>query len=139
MAETLTGEITLPLLLVDGAIQRSGGLVGDVTLPFVSVEGRVGVCNTLVGRVKLALGMQSRGRIRSKAAIYALTGAVRANGCTIFCFVGPPDRSVEWRVLAGSGWLYPYQDYTDEWGRASCKYEADGFSGMLTIEVRYGA
>lgn len=139
MASAVDGAVTLPGLVVNGIIERPCAFVGEVTLPSLSVSGRVGEANTLVGRLVLPLGFRPNGRVRWNAAIYVLTGPARANGCTVFCFVGPPDRVVEWRVLSGSGLLTPYQEYTDTWGRASCKYEANGYSGQLTIEVRYGA
>lgn len=138
MASEIAVDVTLPFLTVEVLAERANALVGDVVLPIFGVSGNSGHTNTLAGHVSLSLGLRSRGRIRWKAAIYSLTGAVRANGTAIFCFVGPPDRTVEWWVKSGSGVLYPYKDYTDELGRASCRYDPDGYSGMLTIEVRYG-
>lgn len=111
----------------------------DVTLPFLSVTGRVGECDTfLAGHVTLAMGSRPRIMVRWKGAIYNLTGEIRENGTAIFCFLGPPDRTVEWWITAGSGLLYPHRDYTDGLGIASCRYESGNFSGTLTIEVRYG-
>lgn len=74
------------------------------------------------------------------AAIYNLTGAIRDNGGAILCFVGPPHRSVEWRVLEGAAVsLFPFTTYTDETGRASCRLEAIGFGGSVRIGVAYVA
>lgn len=115
-------------------------LEGAVTLPFLTVLGRIGdIDYWAVGHTQLPLRVKPRVRVRVRGAIYNMTGTVRANGCAIFCFVGPPDRVVEWRVASGAGLLYSYHDYTDQWGRASCQYVANGYSGLLTIEVRYGS
>jgi hypothetical protein len=77
--------------------------------------------------------------LRWRASLYLLTGQVRASGCTILAFVGPQNRYVEWSILSGGGALFPDREYTDEYGRAGCRYEAGGYVGAVTIEARYGA
>jgi len=55
--------------------------------------------------------------------LYNLTGPVRDGGGAILCFVGPPWKTVEWRLLQGEGTLTPYTTYTDALGRASCRFD----------------
>jgi len=82
--------------------------------------------------------LRAEADVRYQAEIFKLTGQIRAGGGAVFCFVGPPDRVVEWSLTDGGGALFPYTDYTDPWGRASCLYQAGGYSGSLTIQVQYG-
>lgn len=66
--------------------------------------------------------------------IYNLTGPVRDSGGAILCFIGPPWKTVEWRILEGTGTLTPFTTYTDELGRASCRFDA-GYHGHRTRVV----
>jgi hypothetical protein len=77
--------------------------------------------------------------LRSRYRIYNVTGVVRSNGVTVFSFVGPQNRSVEWTVLYGGGVLTPFTPYTDQYGRASARYEAGGWEGRVVIGVQYGS
>lgn len=67
------------------------------------------------------------------AQIYNVTGPVHATGGTILCFIGPPDRSVEWRLLQGQGTLTPFTTFTDAQGRCSCRFDAAGITGRVVI------
>jgi hypothetical protein len=69
--------------------------------------------------------------------IYNLTGRVRQTSGAILCFVGPPRRSVEWRMLSGMGTLTPFTTYTDDLGRASCRFDAAGIVGPVVVGVAY--
>lgn len=69
--------------------------------------------------------------------LYNLTGQVRDSGGAILCFVGPPNRSLDWRLLEGVGTLTPFTTYTDATGRASCRFDAAGITGHVVIGVAY--
>jgi hypothetical protein len=71
------------------------------------------------------------------AAVYNLTGKVRDMGGAILCFVGPPNKSLDWRILEGHGTLTPFTTYTDALGRGSCRYDAVGFAEYVVVGVAY--
>lgn len=66
--------------------------------------------------------------------LYNLTGPVRDSGGAILCFQGPPWKTVEWRMVQGTGTLTPFTSYTDELGRASCRFDP-GYHGYHTTVV----
>jgi hypothetical protein len=76
--------------------------------------------------------------MQGKGIIYSLTGQVRSTGSAIFVFVGPPNRALDWSITQGGGALFPDFDYSDAYGRGSCRYSAGGYEGPLTIAVSYG-
>lgn len=69
------------------------------------------------------------------AQLFNLTGPVRESGGAILCFVGPPWKTVEWRMVQGTGTLTPYTTYTDEYGRASCRLDVGYYNRKTTIVV----
>lgn len=69
--------------------------------------------------------------------IYNLTGQVRDSGGAILCFVGPPNRTIDWRLLEGHGTLTPFTTFTDKLGRCSCRYDAAGFVERVVIGAAY--
>lgn len=71
------------------------------------------------------------------AALYNLTGQIRQFGGAIICFVGPPERSVDWRIVEGTGTLTPFTTVTDAYGRASARFDAIGFMGRVVIGVAF--
>ena len=71
------------------------------------------------------------------AEIFNLTGPVRDTGGAILCFIGPPNKSVSWRLLQGFGTLRPFTDFTDELGRCSCRFDAGGITGTVIIGAAY--
>ena len=72
------------------------------------------------------------------AELHNLTGKVREGGGALLCFIGPPNRSVEWRILEGEerGELTPFTTYTDGLGRASARLEA-GVKGRIVVGVAW--
>jgi len=70
---------------------------------------------------------------RQGPRIYNVTGPVRATGGTILCFIGPPNKSIDWRILQGHGTLTPFTTFTDEQGRCSCRFDAAGITGKVVI------
>ena len=71
------------------------------------------------------------------AALYNLTGKVRDSGGAILCFVGPPHKSVDWRLLQGHGTLTPFTTFTDALGRCSCRFDAAGFVERVVVGAAY--
>ena len=71
------------------------------------------------------------------AKVYNLTGPVRQFSGAILCFVGPPWKSVEWRILQGHGTLTPYTTFTDALGRCSCRFDAAGIVERVVVGVAY--
>ena len=69
--------------------------------------------------------------------LYNLTGPVHALGGAILCFVGPPNKSVDWRLISGDAILTPYTTATDPLGRASCRLDAVGITGRVIVGVAY--
>ena len=69
--------------------------------------------------------------------IYNLTGPVRQFSGAILCFVGPPWKSVEWRLIEGHGTLTPYTSFTDAGGRCSCRFDASGIVERVLVAVAY--
>lgn len=69
--------------------------------------------------------------------IYNLTGRVRDSGGAILCFIGPPFRTVDWRMEQGHGTLTPYAKSTDALGRCSCRFDAVGFVERVIIGAAY--
>ena len=74
---------------------------------------------------------------REKTAIYNLTGVVRQTGGAILCFIGPPWKTVQWRMVKGHGTLTPFTTFTDELGRCSCRYDAGGIVESVIIGAAY--
>jgi len=74
---------------------------------------------------------------RPQPVIRNLTGSVRQFGGAILCFQGPPNKSVDWRILEGHGTLTPFTTFTDALGRCSCRYEAAGFVEHVVVGVAY--
>jgi len=71
------------------------------------------------------------------AALYNLTGPVRQFSGAILCFVGPPLKSLDWRILQGHGTLTPYTSHTDELGRCSCRFDSAGIIERVIVGVAY--
>lgn len=71
--------------------------------------------------------------------LYNLTGPARAFGGAILCFVGPPWKTVEWRMVQGNGTLTPFMGHTDQDGRAACRFDAGPVStkGRVVVAVVY--
>lgn len=73
------------------------------------------------------------------ASIQLLTGQVRQNGSTLLTFLGPPNVVIKWTVDEGGGSLLPLTTFTDQWGRATCIYQAGGYVGEVSVQVAYGS
>jgi len=69
--------------------------------------------------------------------IYNVTGQVRQTGGAILCFVGPPNKSIDWRILQGDGTLTPYTSFTDAEGRCSCRFDSAGRVERVVIGAAY--
>jgi hypothetical protein len=69
--------------------------------------------------------------------IYNVTGQVRQTSGAILCFVGPPNKSVDWRILQGDGTLTPFSTFTDAQGRCSCRFDSAGAVGRVVIGAAY--
>jgi hypothetical protein len=67
--------------------------------------------------------------------LHNLTGPVRSSGGAILCFVGPPWKTVEWRMIQGVGTLTPFTTYTDELGRASCRFDCGPVSTRTKVVI----
>lgn len=74
---------------------------------------------------------------RELPKLYNLTGAVRQTGGAIICFVGPPWKTIQWRMVKGHGTLTPYTTFTDALGRCSCRYDAGGLVESVIIGAAY--
>ncbi len=71
------------------------------------------------------------------AALYNLTGRVLDNGGAIIVFVGPANRTIDWRLLEGNGTLTPITTFTDALGRCSARYDAAGFTETVLIGAAF--
>lgn len=70
-----------------------------------------------------------------KPALYNLTGPPRSFGGAILCFVGPPFRTIEWRMVQGFGTLTPFTTHTDELGRATCRFDCGSVASRHRVIV----
>jgi hypothetical protein len=70
-------------------------------------------------------------------AVFSLTGTVHDNGTAILCFQGPANHVIDWRIISGSALLTPLGNVTDQFGRASCKFDAVGIAGLVVVGVAY--
>jgi general stress protein CsbA len=115
--------VTLDDVTIDATFYK------ELQLVLVRPLARVTVTSEVVLGVAPPLPPSSR--------IYNLTGEIRDNGGAILCFVGLPDRSVEWRIVEGLGTITPFTTYTDTLGRSSARFDAAGFSGRVVVGVAY--
>lgn len=110
----------------------------SVSLTTTAMAGRVLVVKTRTGEARLTftatLGTEPEHPVL-KARLYNLTGPPRDSGGAIICFVGPPGKTVEWRMVQGEGTLTPFQTYTDELGRASCRLDVGYYAKKTVIVV----
>lgn len=140
---TRQGDVTsvLPLLQVAGDVFVSPPTIDadvDVTLP--SLQASIAGQNPEELRIAVTLPrLKSFSITHGRGRIFPYTSPARASGDMIYCFVGPPDVSVQWSIESGSGVLTPFTSYTDEFGFAFCKYSANGYSGPLAIGVTHAA
>ena len=88
---------------------------------------------TLDDAILVATGVTTKPRA---AGLYNLTGKIHANGGAILCFVGPPFRTVEWKIVSGAGTVTPFTLYTDAQGRASARFEA-AIPGPVVVGVTW--
>ena len=140
MSASASADITLFLIRVSSTVAPPALAYADVTLKMLRPKGAVQhVLNSLHGQVHLKMVRTRSSHVRVGGSVYLLTGHVRATGSTILTFIGPPDRVLTWELMEGGGALYPLTDYTDEWGRANCVYQAGGFAGEAVIQVSYGS
>ena len=92
------------------------------------------VAVTLEGATLVALG----GRVLPVVPrIYNLTGKVRQFGGAILCFVGPPWKSIDWRIIEGHGTLTPYATFTDALGRCTCRFDSSGIVERVVVGAAY--
>ena len=121
---------------LDVEVELSGGIRDDDSLKAaldtgcarVNLGTAQAVMHALVHGGELPPIVQRQG-----PRIYNVTGPVRASGGTILCFVGPPHKSVAWRILQGVGTLTPFTTFTDEQGRCSCRFDAAVITGTVVI------
>lgn len=117
---TLQAQILKPRTL--SLVQNLDAVVVDAT----AKVGRVANATIWLGEARttslVTLGEKPWPPIQLPA-LYNLTGLVRDSGGAILCFVGPPWKTVEWRMIQGEGTLTPYTTYTDALGRASCRFD----------------
>jgi len=127
--------LELDLTLDDVVLQSA--ILGPRTLKLIqTLDPTVVAATAKVGRVANATLWLGEARTTSLVtlgekpwppvqapALYNLTGPVRDSGGAILCFVGPPWKTVEWRMIQGVGTLTPYTTYTDAFGRASCRFD----------------
>lgn len=71
------------------------------------------------------------------ARLYNLTGRITNFGGAIICFIGPPHKSLEWRLLDGNGTITPFTTFTDALGRSACRYDPEGLSGHAVIAAAF--
>lgn len=71
------------------------------------------------------------------ARLYNLTGPIRGSGGAIICFVGPPHKAIDWRMVQGLGTLTPYTLFTNEHGQCSCRFDSSGIPGRVIIGAAY--
>jgi len=130
------------------AATLSGMLVKDRALHFDQTCAPVGLTFTAgLGRVFKFDSSTAEARLTSwvevgdpplrpprKPGLYNLTGRVLDSGGAILSFIGPPWRSVEWRIISGTGTLTPFTAYTDALGRSSCRFDA-GWHGHKVVVV----
>lgn len=110
-------------LNVTGALQGLTCAAGIVAPGLLAIAGSLRAPRALVV-------------IKNKNEIIPLTGGVRLGGSTILMFKGPPNRSVEWAIVAGVGTLTPLTHYTDAMGKAYARL--DPTSGTsVRVEVSY--
>lgn len=64
--------------------------------------------------------------------------SVRADASALIVLLGPPDRSVTWR-LTGSGTLTPIHARTDARGVAAARYTPGTPGEVVTVEAEYGS
>lgn len=137
-AESANIASTLPKLTSTGELTRPGRSIQVISsLPSLQ-SSAVAKHAIRVDIASVLPRLTSTGKVQSRGVVYSLTGQVRASGSAIFVFVGPPNRALDWSITQGGGALFPDVDYTDSYGRASCRYSAGGYEGPLTIGVSYG-
>jgi hypothetical protein len=133
---------TLGSVTLDAQALNTNNLSVDQTLQSVALTatgilGRVLTVKDYLGEAKLdaqiALG-DKPAVITGPPRIYNLTGPVRDSGGAILCFVGPPWKTVEWRMVQGTGTLTPFTTFTDARGQASCRFDA-GYHPKKTLVV----
>lgn len=144
MANNAALTQTLANVAIDARVYGPNNVQFDQTLdPTVlastSILGRVFAVSLPLGEAKLAsqlsLGVAPEHPVVG-ARLYNLTGPVREFGGAILCFVGPPWKTVEWRMVQGEGTLTPFTTYTDELGRASCRLDVT-VKAHIVVGVAY--
>lgn len=111
--------------------------LSPVTISAASIRGRIVATTAYLAGATLSSQATLGTRpdvVVLPARLYNLTGLVRDSGGAILCFQGPPWKSVEWRMVQGQGTLTPFTTYTDELGRASCRFDC-GYVGTITRVV----
>lgn len=147
MAWTYTHTAALDLTLAPATVQSvvwgtEYPAVLDVVLEDASLVARV--FHTLSARMTLSPtaatlvarlhgGVVPPSPLPHGPRIYNVTGPVRASGGTILCFIGPPLKSISWRLVQGVGTLTPFTTFTDAQGRCSCRFDAAGLTGRVVI------
>jgi hypothetical protein len=131
------------VVTVAGEADLSFDQIADpVTLEFVTQKGRVMQVESGTAEAKLVATVElgeppEHPEFLARPKIYNLTGQVRDSGGAILCFVGPPWKTIEWRVLEGHGTVTPFTTFTDKLGRCSCRYDAAGFVEHVVIGAVY--
>jgi hypothetical protein len=85
----------------------------------------------------VALGVPPPAAYTYTPRIYNVTGPVRQTSGAILCFIGPPNKSVDWRILQGDGTLTPFTTFTDAEGRCSCRFDSAGAVERVIIGAAY--
>jgi hypothetical protein len=63
---------------------------------------------------------------------------VHVNGTSLLVFTGEANRTVEWSITVGDGFITVISDQTDDQGQASATYTPGTVDTLITIEVEYG-
>lgn len=116
----------------------------SINLPALSVAGagKSGIDYSGSGSAALAGAIVVINAVNQSAKGVHLglaTSPMRSNGGGVFQFNGLPNKVVEWYLVSGTGNLTQFTATTDDDGVAFCRYDAGGFTGTVTVGVRYGA
>jgi hypothetical protein len=63
---------------------------------------------------------------------------VEVGGTSLLVFVGEPNKTVDWSITAGDGFLTVIGEETDDQGQAIATYTPGTVDTLVTIEVTYG-